>query len=154
MFVISNVSDLPIVVEILSLCSGGVNANVKGLIYIFNRERVKVLLIDLQRNVDRSMYIHLELNINLFIIFNYNIEEQLRRTKHYMAMNKEAKFWSLIDIAIMTNSICSICLGPILIVLYHKVIGDLTNEMYRQPVRLVYVCVSVVFRKIVCTVGP
>lgn len=39
----------------------------------------------------------------------------------------------------MTNSICSICLGPILLVLYHAVwVGDLSEDMFRQPVGLVF----------------
>lgn len=67
------------------------------------------------------------------------LEELLGRSHHYLAMNKQTTFWSRIDIAVMTNSICSICLGPILVVFYHYIMGDLSSDMYRQPVGLVYI---------------
>lgn len=66
-------------------------------------------------------------------------EESLGRLKHYAALNRQATFLSRINIAWMTNSICSICLGPALLVLYHALwVGDLRPDMYRQPVGLVF----------------
>lgn len=133
-FFFKNISDVSIIAETLSLCSGEVQAMIKGMVYILNRGRVQALLVDLQKNVDRSKPTHL--NFSIFYNRKHILEELLGRTKHYVAMNKQATFWSRIMIATMTNSIFSICLGPILAVLYHYITGDLTSDMYRQPVGL------------------
>lgn len=39
----------------------------------------------------------------------------------------------------MTNSICAICLGPMIVIAYHGlIVGDLRPDMYRQPIGLVF----------------
>lgn len=54
-------------------------------------------------------------------------------------MNRLTNVFTRIDMGWMTTSILSICLGPILGVLYHAtVLGDLEPEMYRQPVGVVF----------------
>lgn len=112
---------------------------IKGCVLIYNRDLVKGLLVDLQNNFDASMckYMHYYrlYTINKRISFS---EELLGRTRHYVAMNKQIALFSRIDIAVMTSSINSICFGPLFLVFYHYLKGDLTNEMYRQPVGLVY----------------
>lgn len=51
-----NISDVSIVAETLSLCLGQVNAMVKGLVFIRNRQRLRRIFIALQRNVDKSIF--------------------------------------------------------------------------------------------------
>lgn len=55
-YFVSNINDVFVVSETLSLCSGIINAMIKGFVYIRNREKLRRLLIALQRNVDNSRY--------------------------------------------------------------------------------------------------
>lgn len=50
----ANIDNVSVIAETISLCSGEVNAMIKGLVYIRNRETVRQLLVALQCNVDQS----------------------------------------------------------------------------------------------------
>lgn len=64
-------------------------------------------------------------------------EERLGRQRHYRTMDARATLLSRIVFGWMFSSIASIALGPLLLMLYHKVaVGDLTRSMYRQPVEM------------------
>lgn len=55
-YFVSNINDVFVVCETISLCSGIINAMIKGFVYIRNREKLRRLLIALQCNVDNSRY--------------------------------------------------------------------------------------------------
>lgn len=57
---------MKIVAETISLCSGEVNAMIKGLVYIRNRNKLKQLFLNLQQTVDKSTKVLKYLNYQIF----------------------------------------------------------------------------------------
>lgn len=113
---------------------------IKGAVYIRNRPRLHRLLVNLQNTVNYSNLLHDKHNSIRYIkIIIVHAEESVGRLEHYANMNRWTNIFTRIDMGWMTTSILSICLGPILGVLYHAtVLGDLQPEMYRQPVGVVF----------------
>lgn len=65
-------------------------------------------------------------------------EKLAGRLNHYAAMNRLTNFLSRIHIAWVTNSIVTICAGPVLVLLYAKYITADPLSMRRLPVALVF----------------